>query len=191
MESELFFLLAFFISFALALDAFSVALCVGAFLQRTTFREKFRLSFHFGLFQFIMPLVGWFLGEQVIGFIQYYDHWVAFGILTAIGLKMIIESIQKEPKKISQDITKGWKLVSLSTATSLDALAVGFTISLFKMEIFVLALIIGLVAGLMTLVGIYLGERLSRPFGKLANSIAGIVLILIGSHILLNHLGVV
>ncbi len=176
------------ISFALALDAFSVAVATGSFFGKTTGRQKFRLSFHFGLFQFLMPVVGWYAGLSIVRFIENYDHWTAFVILAFVGGRMIKQGMAKDDEEVTGDITKGFSLLSLSIATSIDALAVGFSLCIVESNIYYPALIIGLVAAGMTLLGIQFGEKLSARFGKKATIAGGIMLILIGLHILAQHL---
>jgi len=189
MDIKILIIVSIFVAIALALDAFSVAVSVGAYFRKTTRRQRFRLSFHFGLFQFIMPIIGWLLGEKTTKVFQDYDHWIAFLILSALGIKMIIES--KKSVEIKEDITRGWKLVALSVSTSLDALAVGFGLALLDGQILIMALIIGIIAGGGTYLGIFIGERLAFHFQKRATILAGVVLILIGTQIMLNHLGVI
>jgi putative Mn2+ efflux pump MntP len=188
MDIKILIIVSIFVAIALAFDAFSVAVSAGAYFRKTTWRQRFRLSFHFGLFQFIMPIIGWFLGEKTSKLLQNYDHWVAFIILSALGIKMILESTKS--KEIKEDITRGWKLIALSISTSLDALAIGFGLALLDGQILLMALIIGIVAGAGTYLGIFIGETLAGHFQRNAQILAGIVLILIGTQILLNHLGV-
>ncbi|MEJ5285972.1 MAG: hypothetical protein CH6_4071 [Candidatus Kapaibacterium sp.] len=190
METGVFLIVAVFVAFALGLDAFSVAVSAGVFYKKATPKQKFRLTFHFGLFQFIMPLIGWVVGEETIGILQDYDHWVAFIILSLLGVKIIYES-QKSKKKVQTDISRGLKLVGLSIATSLDAFAVGFSLSLIDGQILFMSIIIGAVAAAMTYIGILIGERLSIRFEKYAGIVGGTILILIGIQIVLNHIGVV
>lgn len=189
MGNDSFIWVTIFIAFALAMDAFSVSVGAGAYFRKTSRRQKFRLSFHFGLFQFLMPMVGWLVGKQIVGIVANYDHWIAFVILCLLGGKMLLDS--RRTKLITEDITRGWKLVGLSVATSLDALAVGFSVSLLDMQIFAMSIVIGLVASGMTLLGIFLGERLSFHLGRWAGSFAGVILILIGMQIVLHHLKVI
>lgn len=191
MSLEVFVIVSLFVAFALALDAFSVAVGAGVYYRKATKRQKFRLSFHFGLFQFLMPIIGWFIGEQAVGIFKHFDHWIAFAILFFLGIKIIWESSKVAVRKVNEDISRGWKLIGLSIATSLDALAVGFGLSLLDGQIFVMAIIIGIVAASMTYIGIHLGERLSYRFEKFAGILAGSILIIIGTQIVLNHLGVI
>ncbi|MBN1351710.1 manganese efflux pump [candidate division KSB1 bacterium] len=177
-----------FISLALAMDAFAVAVAAGACLTEITFRHKFRLAFHFGLFQFMMPILGWFAGSEIVNYVADYDHWIALIILAIIGLKMIYEAFKPDSEEITRDITRGLTLVSLSTATSIDALAVGFSIGIIKNDILVPSIIIGIVAAAMTLLGLKSGAFLSARFGRKITFVGGIILILIGIHIVLDHL---
>jgi putative Mn2+ efflux pump MntP len=174
------------IAVALGIDAFAVSLSAGAYLVRADARQTFRLSFHFGLFQFFMPILGWLAGVEIADIIRDYDHWVAFGLLALIGGKMIKESLDGA-EKLKKDVTRGWSLVALSIATSIDALAVGFSLSLIGARIVFPAILIGVIASLMSLVGVRLGERVSGLFGRRVEFVGGAVLILIGVRIVLEH----
>ncbi|MFA6571834.1 MAG: manganese efflux pump MntP family protein [Bacteroidota bacterium] len=176
------------IAFALAMDAFAVAVGAGSYYGKTTRRQKFRLSFHFGLFQFLMPLIGWLAGSEIVRFIDKYDHWIAFLILGVIGGKMIETGIKKKDESVSKDISKGAAMVTLSVATSIDALAVGFSLGILESQIIFPSIIIGIVAAGMTLLGIFIGEKLKSRLGDKISIAGGVVLILIGLHIVLSHL---
>ena len=176
------------LALALAMDAFAVAVTVGIVLPRLSFRPIFRLSWHFGFFQFIMPLLGWAAGLTVRKWVSSWDHWIAFGLLLFIGGKMIYESLQNVSFKEKSDPTRGWSLVILSLATSIDALAVGFTIAMLGGNVLVPCVIIGLVAGAMTFIGLHLGRRLGKRFGRSMELLGGLVLIGIGLKILIEHL---
>lgn len=178
------------IAVGLAMDAFAVAIAVGCMLPRLTFRHYFRLSFHFGLFQALMPLCGWYLGTKVEHLIGGIDHWAAFGLLAIIGAKMIQES--RSPNKglntALKDPTRKWSLMILSIATSVDAFAVGLSIALLRVEILTPVVIIGIVALAFTIGGMLCGSRLGGYLGKRAELWGGILLIAIGLRILLVHL---
>ncbi|MCX8037627.1 MAG: manganese efflux pump MntP family protein [Candidatus Sumerlaeia bacterium] len=164
------------VAFSLGMDAFSVALGVGS--RGATARQTFRLSFHFGLFQFLMPLIGWQVGRGAAGLVAAYDHWIAFGILTAVGLHMIVESFTHEMEKaVSRDLTRGWSLVGLSVATSIDALAVGVGFGVLGQRLLGSAVVIGLTAGLMTLVGIQAARTLRLWVGRRLETVGGLLLI--------------
>lgn len=177
------------IAFGLAMDAFAVAIAVGSRLERPTFRPFFRLSFHFGLFQFLMPVLGWLAGSQIAPLIEDWDHWIAFGLLLIIGGKMIKESLQNQKERIRfADPTRRWSLVILSIATSIDALAVGLSLALLNVRIWNASVIIGLVAAAMTLIGMYCGKYLSERFERASSFLGGIILLAIGFRILISHL---
>ncbi len=185
------FITLLFIAFALALDAFAVSLSTGAYLVKADARQTFRMAFHFGLFQFLMPIIGWLAGSTFASLIESVDHWIAFGLLGIIGGHMIWNAFSNEDDVIRKDMTKGWALMSLSVATSIDALAVGLSLSCINVQIIGPAVLIGVIAGLMSLLGIRLGERVSHAFGTHMEYIGGIILVLIGSRILLEHLRII
>ena len=168
------------IAFGLALDAFSVAVATGLSLGTVTGRQSFRLSFHFGLFQFLMPVAGWMVGTRVESYISAYDHWLAFTILAYIGGKMIHDSLRKDDSEVPADPTRGLSLVVLSFATSIDAFAVGLGLALIRTPIFEPSVIIGIVAAAMTLVGLRIGKRLGGLLGRRIEILGGLVLIAIG-----------
>jgi putative Mn2+ efflux pump MntP len=172
---------------ALAMDAFAVAAAVSASLPGLTGRHVFRLAWHFGLFQAIMPVAGWFGGRALSSFITPIDHWVAFGLLFLLGVRMVKSSFSGEDGKKDDDPTKGWSLVILSIATSLDALAVGVSVGLLGFSIWFPAAVIGVVTILMVLAAIRLGRTAGHYLGKWAERMGGIVLVAIGSRILLAH----
>jgi len=176
------------IALALAMDAFAVALGVGAALGRPKGRQFFRLAWHFGLFQFMMPIVGWGAGRYVADFTGGFDHWVAFALLVFIGAKMIWEAVRSHDRRRSADPTRGLSLVALSVATSIDALAVGLTFAFLGVRVWEPAVVIGVVAGVLTLVGLAVGAGAGRLFGRWAEVAGGCVLIAIGVKVVVNHL---
>lgn len=180
----------FLIALALALDAFAVTAGIGASFHGLSPRASFRLAFHFGLFQFFMPLLGWLAGGRVVRLIETFDHWVAFFILALVGGRMIYSAWGKRAeKRLQPDPTKGWSLFALSVATSLDALAVGFTLAALELNILMAAAIIGLTAFSLTMVAAQLSPYLGHLAGRWAEFIGGLILIAIGLRILLSHLG--
>ena len=176
------------IAVSMAMDAFAVCFGAGAQARTSGPRPVFRLSFHFGLFQFLMPVIGWFAGTTIVRYISAYDHWVAFGLLAFVGIRMIRSGLEAGGGEQKNDPSRGWTLVLLAFATSIDALAVGFSLGLVGMTIWYPAVIIGVVTGLISWLGIFLGNRLGQKLGKRMEIIGGIVLILIGIRILLSHL---
>ncbi len=174
------------IAVALAMDALSVAVAAGISLPEVTGRHVFRLAWHFGLFQFMMPVIGWAAGRVASDYVAAYDHWVAFALLIFIGVKMVRESFEKAEKRSGPDPTRGLSLVMLSVATSIDALAVGMSLAMLRVPIIVPSLIIGFVCGLLTLVGVRVGRRIGALLGKRIECVGGLVLIAIGIKILVT-----
>ena len=174
---------------ALAMDAFAVSLAAGAVLAPVTFRHCFRLGFHFGLFQALMPVLGWTLGMQVRSWIVAWDHWIAFGLLSWLGWRMIREGgDREEERRDAADPSRGMRLVLLSIATSIDALAVGLSLAMIHVAIWIPALVIGLVACLFSVTGVLIGHRAGALWGGRVEKIGGLILIGIGLRILLSHL---
>lgn len=178
----------FLIAVGLSLDAFAVSVGASSGGKVNDARSKFRLSFHFGLFQFMMPVIGWFLGTTIEPLVKNFDHWIAFALLFYVGLKMIFEACKKEKDETKGNPSKGMTLVVLSVATSIDALVVGFSLALINVAIWQPSLIIGVVTGLLSLIGIYIGSFLGSKFGSKMEFAGGLVLIFIGVKILLSHI---
>ncbi|HPU05564.1 MAG: manganese efflux pump MntP family protein [Thermogutta sp.] len=177
-----------FIALALAMDAFAVSLAVGLRLEQITARHTFRIAFHFGLFQFLMPILGWAIGRQFSLLISTWDHWLAFGILVVLGGKMIWQAFDEELTFTAEDPTRGWSLVGLSIATSVDALAVGVSLAVLAGSVWFPAVIIGLVAAFLSLIGIHSGNWLGRRFSQWGEICGGGILIVLACRILLSHL---
>jgi manganese efflux pump family protein len=177
------------IAVALAMDAFAVSVAAGVTLDCLTRRRVFRLAFHFGLFQGLMPVLGWAGGTAIHGYIAPFDHWVAFGLLAFVGARMMCEAVRGGGE--TQDVvdpTSGWTLVLLSVATSIDALAVGLSLAMIGSSIVVPALIIGVVAAAFTVAGMLLGRRIGRLWGNRVAIVGGALLIGLGVKILWEHL---
>ncbi len=177
----------FLIALSMAMDAFAVCLVAGSLGQANTVRPMFRLSFHFGLFQFLMPVLGWLAGISLEPIIRNYDHWVAFALLAFVGLRMI-ESALHGREEGRRDPSRGWTLVILSVAVSIDALAVGLSLGVLGISVWYPAVIIGIVTSVLSLVALELGQRFGSRLGKPVEVIGGVVLIGIGLRILISHL---
>lgn len=177
------------IALALAVDAFAVALAAGVNLCAATFRQTFRLAWHFGFFQGGMTLIGWMVGLSVKKFMEGIDHWIAFFLLAYVGIKMIIEACKDSEAKSKTDPTRGKTLVLLSFATSIDALAVGISLAVMSISIWFPAFIIALVAAALTAIGLHLGCFLgsANKIGSRAEIAGGLVLLAIGLKILHEH----
>jgi putative Mn2+ efflux pump MntP len=179
----------FLIAIGLAMDCFAVSLGVGTAGTAVGARPTFRLFFHFGLFQAGMTLLGWLAGKTVVTYIASVDHWVAFGLLAFVGVRMIRGGLRKEGDEPAiPDPSRGMTLVMLSVATSIDALAVGLSLALLSVNVFWAALLIGGVSAVLSLVGLLLGNQLGQRFGKSMEVIGGIILIGIGLRVLITHL---
>ena len=184
------FFTVFAIALALAMDAFAVSVSAAATLPSVTWRHYFRLTFHFGLFQFLMPVIGWALGLSVRSYIEAWDHWIAFALLTLVGLNMLREAwFGEEEEKRSGDPTRGLQLIMLAVATSIDAMAVGLSFAMIGVSVWGPAVIIGLVCAAVTAAGVKLGRLLggSDILGNKVSVLGALVLIGIGVKILYEH----
>ena len=171
---------------SMAVDAFAVCLAAGSYPSLHGPRPVFRLAFHFGLFQFLMPVIGWLAGSTVEPFIRDIDHWVAFVLLAFVGGRMIYGA-QNAERKIAADPSRGWTLVLLSIAVSIDALAVGLSLGVLGISVGYPALFIGISTAALSLVGLRLGETAGRRLGKPVEIVGGLVLIAIGVRIVVQH----
>ena len=176
------------IALGLSADCFAVAFSGSMSLKALSFLRVFRVSLSFGVFQALMPVLGWAVGRTVVELIAGYDHWVAFILLALVGGKMLWESSHpRESRRNNTDITRGWLLLTLSVATSIDALAVGLAFAFMKIDIVIASSIIGVVALVTTAVGLLVGRKAGHLFGQRAEIIGGLILIGIGVRILLEH----
>ena len=162
------------------MDALAVSIAAGAALPRVTGRHVFRVAFHFGLFQALMPITGWLAGRPLEPYVRAFDHWVAFGVLSLLGAKMLWEARDGAGHVKKGDPTRGWSLLGLSIATSIDALAVGLTLALMGVSIWTPAAVIGVVAGTLSMIGIRFGAQIGSRLGGLADAVGGAALIGIG-----------
>ncbi len=176
------------LAFALAMDASAVSLGIGAAGFARGARPIFRISFHFGLFQGLMTLLGWAAGTGLERLIAGVDHWVAVVLLGFIGLRMIISGLDPRPEARSIDPTRGLTMVVLSIATSIDAAAAGLSLAVLGHPIAFPAIAIALVSGGLSLAALTTGRKLGEAFGKRMEILGGIVLLFIGLRIFLTHL---
>jgi len=182
------FLTILLIGFGLSMDCFAVSITCGMTSNMFMLRLFMRISFFFGLFQGIMPVLGWLAGFAFRDYIQSFDHWIAFGLLLFLGLKMIREGMRNEEteKKI---LAAQWKvLIGLSIATSIDALSVGVTFACLGVSILYPSLVIGIVTFVVSFLGLFLGLRFGKKIRLKFDIVGGIVLIIIGLRILFSHL---
>jgi putative Mn2+ efflux pump MntP len=176
------------VALGLSADCFAVALGGSIAMKSHSRLQVLRAAIAFGLFQALMPVLGWLIGQTVVDLIADYDHWVAFGLLAIVGGHMLWESFCHRDDARRTDITRGWPLLVLSFATSIDALAVGLTFPFIDVNVAVASPTIGLVAFAATVIGFLLGRKVGRLVGRWAAAVGGLLLIAIGLRILLTHL---
>ncbi len=177
------------IGIGLSMDAFAVSLCKGLALKNPSVKSIVVIGLWFGAFQMIMPIIGYYLGSSFYSLIDGYDHWIAFILLAAIGLNMVRESFSDEDEGIDGSIGFGTMFV-LAIATSIDALAVGISLAMTGDGIFASASIIGITTFVLSAVAVKLGSRFGDRFGNRAELLGGVILLLIGLKILLEHCGI-
>ncbi len=177
-----------FLAVGLSLDAFAVALGISSSGRATGQRDSVRLSFHFGLFQFFLPILGWLAGATIEPLIAQFDHWVAFALLAFVGIRMIKSGFSDEPPVEGKNPTKGKMLVILSVATSIDALAIGLSLAFLHVDVVFPSIVIGLVTFALSYGGMQAGRWLSARYGPKLELIGGIVLLLIGLKVLATHM---
>lgn len=183
----------FLIAVGLSMDAFAVSICKGLKMQRFNVRHAGVIALAFGGFQALMPVIGWFLGKQFESYITGIDHWIAFVLLAVIGGKMAVESFKKEEEDSSKENEKldVKELLVLAVATSIDALAVGITFAFLQVSIVPAVSLIGVITFVLSALGVFIGHKFGAKFKSKAELAGGIILILIGLKILLEHLGVI
>lgn len=177
-----------FIALGLAMDAFAVSITSGITITKMKIRSAFTIALFFGLFQAIMPVIGWLSGIALKDLISGLDHWIAFGLLSVIGVKMIYESFKLKSDREGIDPLNISVLFMLSIATSIDALAVGVSLSFLDVAIALPAIIIGIITFILSFIGVYVGGSLGHFFEKKIEIAGGAVLIGIGIKILVEHL---
>ena len=178
------------IGIGLSMDAFSVSICKGLTAKQFSWKMALTCGLWFGLFQALMPLIGYFLGSQFEQYITAVDHWIAFSLLFLIGANMIREALSRKEDEPS-DSSLGFKsMLLLAIATSIDALAVGISFACIQVKIWSSVLIIGVTTLMFSIAGVKIGNAFGSKFEKSAGIIGGIILILIGLKILLEHLGI-
>ena len=176
------------VAFGLAMDAFAVSVSSGITIRHLRINQAVRIALFFGSFQAIMPVIGWLAGLSMRGFISHIDHWIAFGLLSFIGCKMIYEAFWMEADQREVNPLNVYVLLMLSVATSIDALAVGVSFAFLKISIATPVLVIGIVTFLLSYLGVFVGNRLGHFFEKQIEVLGGFVLIGIGVKILIEHL---
>lgn len=175
------------IALGVSMDAFAVSICKGLASKDKPLKTASLCGTWFGFFQFLMPVIGFFVGSIFAGFIESFDHWIAFALLAIIGGNMLKEAFSKEQEECSNELGF-WKMLVFAIATSIDALAVGITFALLKVNIWICAGIIGVFTFVCSFVGVLIGRKVGEKFKNKAEILGGIILILLGLKILIEHL---
>jgi len=176
------------IAFGLAMDSFAVSITSGLRMKNPRVRNALKIAVFFGSFQAFMPVIGWLAGISILDLISGVDHWIAFGLLILIGCKMIYESSRIESSGKELNPLNGYVLLTLSVATSIDALAVGISLAFLRIPIVTPILIIGIVTFLLSFLGVYAGSRIGHFLERKIETLGGLILIGIGMKILVEHL---
>lgn len=179
----------FLIGIGLAMDAFAVSICKGLSMQKLDWKKAIIIALYFGIFQALMPVLGFFLGSTFEDFVIQVDHWIAFLLLGFIGGNMIKEAFDDELDKCNDNVDFK-TMILLAIATSIDALAVGITFALLDVNILLSVIIIGTVTFVLSVLGVKIGNKFGNKYQNKAEFAGGLVLILLGSKILLEHLGI-
>lgn len=177
----------------LSMDAFAVSICKGLGMRKVNYRHTFLIALFFGGFQALMPLAGWLLGRQFERYITAVDHWIAFGLLALIGGNMLRDAFRNEPESTSGcgDRLDLKELLLMAIATSIDALAVGISFAFLGVNIWLAIAVIGITTFVICTAGVFVGNRFGTRYQKRAAIAGGVILILLGLKILLEHLGVI
>lgn len=177
----------------LSMDAFAVSICKGLGMRKVNYRHTFLIALFFGGFQALMPLAGWLLGRQFERYITAVDHWIAFGLLALIGGNMLRDAFRNEPESTSGcgDRLDLKELLLMAIATSIDALAVGISFAFLGVNIWLAIAVIGITTFVICTAGVFVGNRFGTRYQKQAAIAGGVILILLGLKILLEHLGVI
>ncbi len=178
------------ISIGLAMDAFAVSVCKGLSMQRFELKKMFVVGAYFGFFQGGMPLIGYLLGTNFESMVTRIDHWIAFGLLALIGINMIREAIGEESEKVSDSVDLK-TMVVLAIATSIDALAVGITFAFLKTNLWIVVSSIGIITFVLSMLGVVIGNKFGNKYERKAQIVGGTILILMGTKILMEHLGII
>ncbi len=180
----------FILAVGLSMDAFAVSICKGLAMKKITVKKSFIVGLYFGLFQAGMPLIGYFLGSAFSEKISSIDHWIAFILLSLIGISMIKEAVQKNEEEEGQDADLGFKnMCVLAIATSIDALAVGVTFAFLKVSIIHAVSFIGVTTMVLSMAGVKIGNIFGTKYKAKAEIAGGVILICMGLKILLQHMG--
>ena len=175
---------------ALSMDAFAVAICKGIALKKTTAKDSIAVGGYFGLFQAIMPMLGYLIGKSFQEIIARYDHWIAFALLTIIGINMVREAIGENNEDNDESKLNHKEMIILAIATSIDAFVVGITFAFLNVNVIKASVTIGITTFIMSTIGVKMGKICGKKYGKNAEIIGGIILIALAIKIVLEHLNI-
>lgn len=177
------------LSIGLAMDAFAVSICKGISMKKMNWKKALIVGAYFGIFQALMPIIGFFLGSTFEDLVTHIDHWIAFVLLVAIGGNMLKEAFANNSENCNDNVD--FRTMSiLAIATSIDALAVGITFAFLQADIWISATIIGIVTFIISIIGVKIGNRFGNKYERRAETVGGFILIFMGIKILLEHLGI-
>ena len=177
------------IGIGLAMDAFAVSICKGLSMKSMNWKKAIIVGLYFGIFQALMPVLGYFLGATFESLVTKIDHWIAFALLTFIGINMLREAFGNEQENYNDSVDFK-TMVILAIATSVDALAVGITFAFLKVNMLLAAIIIGIVTFVICVIGVKIGNKFGNKYERKAEIVGGLILILMGIKTLLEHLGI-
>lgn len=178
------------ISIGLAMDAFAVSICKGLSMKKMSWKKSFIIGLYFGIFQALMPIIGYFLGSTFESLVTKIDHWISFGLLMYIGLNMLKEAFGSDTENCNDNVDFKTMIV-LAIATSIDALAVGITFAFLEVNIWLSTLAIGIITFIISIIGVKIGNKFGDKYERKAETVGGLILILIGIKILIEHLGII
>ena len=179
----------FLIAVGLAMDAFAVSVCKGLSMKKMNWNKAIIVGLYFGIFQGLMPVIGYFLGKTFESLVTQIDHWIAFALLSFIGINMLKEAFSKNEEGCNDNVNFK-TMVVLAIATSIDALAIGITFAFLKVNLIVSFLTIGIITFILSVIGVKIGNKFGNKYEEKAQIAGGLILILMGLKILLEHLGV-
>ena len=178
------------ISIGLAMDAFAVSICKGLSMKKMSWKKALIVALYFGIFQGLMPIIGYLLGTSFESFVTKIDHWIAFGLLVLIGINMLKEAFGNDTENCNDNVDFK-TMVVLAIATSIDAIAVGISFAFLQVNIILAVVLIGIITFTICVLGVKIGNKFGDKYERKAETVGGLILILMGIKILLEHLGIV
>ncbi|MBQ2836398.1 MAG: manganese efflux pump [Clostridia bacterium] len=178
------------IAIGLAMDAFAVSICKGLSMKKMSWKKALIVGLYFGIFQGVMPVIGYLLGTSFESLVTKIDHWIAFGLLVFIGANMLKEAFGNDSENYNDNVDFK-SMVVLAIATSIDALAIGITFAFLQVNITLAPLLIGIITFIICIIGVKIGNKFGDKYERKAETVGGLILILMGIKILLEHLGII